>query len=430
MQDKVAIIGAGGSAKSYVETSLGKDQSFDLFTTDGNGSIGDVKSIKIKDLDPSNYEKIIIAIYRYNEVLKYFDESQRGKVFWYDNLKKSLSVIEDFFDEQGDNFHKSEDTLCAIYDLRIAPPTYDFLNFLNICEIKREEKGLQWLKVLIAPGNQDGFRVDLIQKYGRENLDDRINNLLLPLVRFCNENASVFYSKDREECRRIYENSIYKYPETHDFAFPQPSHFYWEFFPYIEKGIEHRKLKSNPYYDKKISEWFEYNNLNPKKIVVFTIRENIAYTFRNTPIEEYRKLASLLHLHGLQVVLVRDTLTCHRKLCWDSVIECNLAAMNIFYRQALYYNCLFNVMSSTGSVAINHLYAHSKFIIFGIYNQRQKASDLPHLEKTGTPKGQNRIGYGKGQFVSWVDETSEKMFKEIIKYCEEHLDFKINEANS
>ena len=90
MQDKVAIIGAGGSAKSYVETSLGKDQSFDLFTTDGNGSIGDVKSIKIKDLDSSNYEKIIIAIYRYNEVLKYFDESQRGKVFWYDNLKKSL----------------------------------------------------------------------------------------------------------------------------------------------------------------------------------------------------------------------------------------------------------------------------------------------------------------------------------------------------
>ena len=148
------------------------------------------------------------------------------------------------------------------------------------------------VKVLIAPGNQDGFRVDLIQKYGRENLDDRINNLLLPLFDFAIKMLQYTTLKTEKNGRRIYENSIHKYPETHDFAFPQPSHFYWEYFPYIGRGIEHRKLKSNPYYDKKIFEWFEYYNLNSKRVVVFTIRENIAYTFRNTPIEEYRKLAS------------------------------------------------------------------------------------------------------------------------------------------
>ena len=87
-------------------------------------------------------------------------------------------------------------------------------------------------------------------------------------------------------------------------------------------------------------------------------------------------------------------------------------------------------MSSTGPIAINYLHAHSKFIIFGIYNKRQKATDLPHLNKIGLFEGQNRVGFGKGQFVSWVDETSEKMFQEIIKYCKKHLDFKINEANS
>jgi hypothetical protein len=87
-------------------------------------------------------------------------------------------------------------------------------------------------------------------------------------------------------------------------------------------------------------------------------------------------------------------------------------------------------MSCTGPIVLNFANPNSKFIVFGTYNPSQYASDLKHLEKSGCRFGENRKGYTKGQFISWVDETSEKMFQEVIKYCEEHLDFKINEAHS
>ena len=67
--------------------------------------------------------------------------NHKEKSILYDDLKKTLSVIGRISSaEEGDNFHKSNDTLCAIYDLRIAPPTYDFLNSLTLVKSKEKRK--------------------------------------------------------------------------------------------------------------------------------------------------------------------------------------------------------------------------------------------------------------------------------------------------
>lgn len=416
---KIALIGSGLSAKKFLTSKYG-EVNFDLFTTSGEGQIYGVQALPLNNLIIENYDKIYVAVYDFTEILKYFEGCWSDKIYWYDSLKSKIIHLKDPFMDFNEKFPEKIDTLTVLYDLRISPPTYDFLIFLVKAELVRKEKKLQWIQVIIIPGDKNGFREN-ISFFSTNEMIDRVYNLMLPLIKIVNNHSSIFLSPSRYEGRRMYESAIHKFPNNHNFAQPVARHHYNELFQYISSGTEHRILEADKSYVKRVKDWYSDREISKDKLVVITLRESKAHTQRNSDLNLWKEVCAFLVKSKFDVVILRDTSMCHLKLNWPGTHVSPLASLNVFYRQAVYETCLFNILVSSGPVSLNLLSKNSNFLLFGMHEPSCTSNTYEHLEKIGFKKDEQIIGAGHHQRCSWKPLIYSDVVWEINQYLEKTL---------
>ncbi|WJG10584.1 hypothetical protein [Aliiglaciecola sp. LCG003] len=414
-KQKVAVVGTGGSAQQYLDSHALRN-CMEFFNSTGKGDFNGRSIRPLTELNVGDYDKVVIAIYRYDEVLHLIDKIDSVPVYWFNALDGSLKQLSDLFADNNDNFITNQQRLTVIYDLRISPPTYDFLTFLVKCQLEAEKRKLCSLSVIICPGDKHGFRSD-IDFFSLDEMNFRVTHLLFPLVKLVDPKASLHYCSDRFEARRLFNFATHKFPEQHNFVKPVARHYYYEFFDDINSGVEHRKITSSDFYREKISQWFDNNNINRDKVVTITLRESTAHSERNSALLEWKKVAEILSVNGYCVVIIRDTDQALMSIEWDNVSEFSAAAMDVELRTALYESSLINLGVCNGPAILCFLSTKCRYLFFGMYQKSCTSNTYEHLERVGISKGKNQIrGASEDQYISWLDETSVNIISEVNKY--------------
>jgi hypothetical protein len=71
----------------------------------------------------------------------------------------------------------------AVYDLKLSPPTFDFIGFLVSAEMRRLKTGEKGLSVLFAPGPESGFRRDTLPPKEPAKRRSMLENIVKPMCR-------------------------------------------------------------------------------------------------------------------------------------------------------------------------------------------------------------------------------------------------------
>lgn len=414
-EQKVAVVGTGGSAQKYLDSANQQGQ-FDYYNSSGTGSFNGQIVRPLTELNVDHYDRILIAIYRYDEVLYLIDRIDSIPVYWFNGLDSSVKLLSDLYGDNSDNFITNEQRLTVVYDLRISPPTYDFLTFLVKSKLEAENRKLRSLTVIICPGDKHGFR-DNIDFFSLDEMNYRVTHLLFPLVKLVDPTASLHYCNDRLEARRLFNIATHVFPEQHNFLRPVARHYFYEFFDYIDSGVEHRKITSSLFYQNKVFQWFDNNNINRDKVITITLRESTAHANRNSVLSEWEKVATAFSNSGYCVVIIRDTAQALITLGWRNVAEFSAAAIDVELRTALYETSIINLGVCNGPAMICALSAKCRYLLFGMYEKSCTSNTYEHLERVGISKGENRIrGASNKQYISWLSETSENIISEVNKY--------------
>ena len=99
--------------------------------------------------------------------------------------------------------------LNAIYDLKIAPCSYDFFAFLLSAEAHRKRNGFDKINLIFTPGDKKGFRNDNLRSH--EQNTQFFLNVILPGGHFLKSVVGINWISNRNEFLKlnILENNIF-----------------------------------------------------------------------------------------------------------------------------------------------------------------------------------------------------------------------------
>ncbi|MCU7555000.1 hypothetical protein OCL06_10345 [Alteromonas sp. ASW11-19] len=414
----IAVIGTGSSAKSFVE-SFGANKKLCFYNSQGEGEFIGQQVRHLATLQKDHYDIVVVAVYDYAELTEQLDKLTDAPLYWFNAVSHELTQLSDLYGDNNDHFIAKADVLTVVYDFRVAPPTYDLLNFLVRCKLEANQQNAQSLEVIFCPGDKQGFRKD-IDFFSVEEMNFRIVNLLLPLVKLVDPNASIFLAHSRREARERFESAPKRFPSKHDFLRPQPRHFFYELFEFMGDKQSHMILNASAFYREKVNQWSSSRGLNFTQTVVITLRESSAHNARNSDLKLWRNIADRLLTSGLDVVIVRDTETALLPLSWEGIYEFPEAALNVHMRLALYEQVRFNVAVSNGSQALMSLSKSCKYLLFGMHNTTCTSNTAEHLKKIGMIYGNSqRLGAVDGQYLCWDEVTEVNVWNAITRLMTE-----------
>ncbi|GGF52317.1 hypothetical protein [Alteromonas lipolytica] len=405
---KVAVVGTGSSAEKFIST-VSSACSFTFFNSTGSGECQGQPVYALNQLVHNEFDKVVLAVYDYGELLPLIENSDKAPLYWFDAKNTELALLTDPYFDNAQACRQKTELLTVIYDMRIAPPTYDFVVFLIKSQLVAQERGLKGLRVIIAPGDKQGFR-DNIDFFSQGEMAFRVSHLLLPLIKLVDPGADIFLCSNREDARDIYFSACHRFPDSHNFVKPIARHFYSEFFEAIDKGIEHRLIRASETCRERIAEWMRYSNIAPQRAITLTLRESTAHNDRNSELAIWHQVATALTQAGYRVIVVRDTAKALFPLGWQSIDEFPVAALDVEMRTALYEQSWLNLGVCNGPAVLCFLMAQCRYLFFGMYNASCTSNTYEHLEKVGIKRDRDQIaGAGDGQYICWDDITAENV---------------------
>lgn len=418
--EKVAIVGTGSSAEALLR-HLDPSTVCDFYNSTGIGEFKGKNVLPLQELVSENYDRVILAVYDYGELLPLIRQIERVQLYWFNAKSNELSFLADPFADNEPSHSLALQRLTVVYDMRIAPPTYDFAVFLVKSLLVARQRGLHGLHVLIAPGDRGGFREN-IDFFSHAEMAFRVTHLLLPLIKLVDPSASFSLCTSRKQARDLYLQAPCRFPELHNFVKPVARHFYSEFFELIEQNIEHRILQASEICRERIQEWKTELGVSADKLITLTLRESSAHHDRNSELAVWRKVAEALSKRGYTVAVIRDTSKALLNLGWSDVVEFPVAALDVEMRTALYEAAWLNLGVCNGPAVLCFLMPQCRYLYFGMYNASCTSNTYEHLEKVGIVKGKDQIaGAGIGQYICWDDIT----VKNVLSAIEQKFGVKI-----
>lgn len=421
-QSRVAVIGTGGSARNFLDIHKPKGR-VDFFTSSGEGVFCGKPVNAISKLAALNYDAIVIAIYEYTDLLPALERLSDNPLYWYDNVEKQLLKMNDLCADGQGQLYAEEEILTVVYDFRIAPPTFDFLNFLVHAKLEANRRRLRTLNIIFCPGDKGGFRED-IDFFSEEEMHFRFNNLLIPLISLVDPHARFVVCYSRRQAREYFYTATHVFPTDHSFKQPKASHFFSELLRFYNNGTPIAILRASDNAKNKVCQWARARNIDLDNTIVISLRECPAHVERNSVLPVWHKVAKALKSRGYYVVVLRDTDKAMLPLGWEGIFDFPEAALSVHLRFALYELCWFNLMTSNGAQALVSLSQACRYVLFGMYNPTCSSNTEAHLKKIGIiPGTAQRISAAPGQYLDWSDISENNPFAvsdilaAVDKYC-------------
>jgi hypothetical protein len=413
---KVAVIGAGGVAKALLKHV--KIDNFALYTSTGEGSLEGKQAQPLSIIDESIYSTIYIAVDKYSEIIPQLSdiEKEGTDYFWFDIVRNYAIPVTDILgDCLSDNSCVEMQGLTVIYDLRIAPLTYDFANFLADCELERQDKKLGFLNVVLVPGDEGGIKKG--QNEHKKQFELRMQGIIYPLTNQLNCPVYVKHCATRKEARAIWNASINRYPNAHDFLSPKVNYLYSNILKRVNLGQSINVLKTpDEIYKSILANWALSNNIDLTKLITISLRESSIQSGRNSNISEWIKFATSMKDNGYEIVFIRDTEKAFSDDgLFNEFLTFPLACFDLGVRRALYTKCFVNLMVNNGVAVLAILDPNIRYIIFRMVNELYGCTTAAYLKSIGLDVGNNYAGSMPWQQICWEDDDSHVIEREFFK---------------
>lgn len=238
--------------------------------------------------------------------------------------------------------------LVAVYDFALSRVSFDFFGFLVMAELKRREKGLEGVHLVLVPADGDGFHPNL--QYGLDQKKWRLKNIIIDgcwLLPSCRQ-LSVY--QDREQARAAIAGLRGPvFPDGYSIENPVPQ---WQNgWSIIEahKGNDPRVLEASAQAHAYIAEW-RRAHAGERPLVSLTLREASHNAQRNVELSTWIEFAGWLENEGYFPVLVRDTETAllPKPAELGKLADFPAAAFNLDLRMALYEAAFLNLGVTNG----------------------------------------------------------------------------------
>lgn len=304
--------------------------------------------------------------------------------------------------------------LNVIWDLKYAPTTFDFVNYLAIVECWRKHNGYEkihfyfdfrFIRVL-TPREKAMSQAERLR---------RIFNIQVPLVNLLPRVTKVLYATRADDEFDLPVDNIFPPDYPRDFV-PKE---YWSFpiYPKIlnkfqEKGINIQCFKPPISSIDLVKRKYKDN-----KYITITLRKSDFFEVRDSDFEVWYKAFLYAKFKGIQVVVIPDQddvfrNEVYKQYEWLSSIDV-VASIDVCYRTALYSNAMHNFGISNGPYGIV-LYLKCDFTFFVIINEEINATKKVYVEQSfKIQEGQSPSWFLDEQAFIWETPTIE-IIKPII----------------
>lgn len=265
----------------------------------------------------------------------------------------------------------------AVYDLAVSPPTFDFVGFLVSAERARLESGKERLRIIIVSGPDNGFRRDHLPPRDPAERRRMLENIVIPM-------CSLLPSVNAVEQLQAEHVGAVDFPKGWS-AQSRIQHYgtnkmaqAWKagFFPFRVPDVE---VKQN--------------------LVTITLREAPYWPTRNSNVQAWHELATLLRDHGYEVRIIGG----------DDL-------QNSYERAQVYAGAKLNLFVSNGPVAMASFMPQASCLVFKMCSPGAPCVDPGFFSGAGFPVG-SQIGR-KGYRIVWKDDDLETISSETLSTLE------------
>lgn len=313
----------------------------------------------------------------------------------------------------------SMESLYFFYDFEVEPITYDFAWALCIANAKREELGLNYLRIIFVPGMTAGLRREseaYEQVVNQDARNWRIYSILLPITRQLTCHYGVTFCATRHEAMLIRENEAqFFYPEKYSVMFP---------IPYSPKqAMQYYKnmlsLKADNKSLEYIFEW-KQKNAGDKKLIVITLRQYAYLPERNSNISAWAQFANKVNKKDFFIVFVPDTEQALQNVP-EELKDFNFfqpACWNLTIRSALYELAYLNLGVNTGPMSLCWFNQRCAYITFKTIVENVPSASLEVMVDRGFIQGQSPKFTTSFQRWVWEEDNFDIIFDEFRLMCE------------
>jgi len=322
----------------------------------------------------------------------------------------------------------ADNILYAFYDLSVAPTTFDFVKFLAIAELHRQQNNCICIHAVIVSGLQDGFRKgDLLafnrghSGYSKDIMDWRLRNIIIPCCwQFptCKE-VSVF--KNREEANEFYESVVtYVYPPGYSVKKPIIRHYLKYIVNAVRSGKDVEYITANEQALVYVKDWIDYN-VGDRKPIVITLRELPYNSARNSNLVAWASFAKSLDKDVYVPIFLRDT---ERTLTevpneLEDMLVFNEASFNIDLRTALYELSYLNMSINNGPMYLFLLNKKARGLVFKMVTNEVASVTYYVMSMHGLKKGDQFDSFLPNKRLVWEVDSTNVLVREFNKSCKE-----------
>lgn len=316
-----------------------------------------------------------------------------------------------------------KNTLYAVFDMAVSPITFDILQFLQLCDLNRRAKGLEFVSVLFVLGPGRTFR-NSTPKDKRIGWDDKIWRMrhiqteAAWLLEACN---GVHVFLDRDEAHRILSTvpGELVFPPSYRLERPNGAYLTRAVCQYSAAiGQSALVFKAPATALKNVDAWLEKRGISGP-VVVLTLRNSRVEPERNARVNDWLRFAEYLKSSGQTPVIIPDTDEVLIEEFQETYAGCHVyfqGSLSLDLRAAMYQRSYMS-MSDNGAGAFIHQWMEgSNCVIF------QPPSKLPEVFRTSGEGGQGVervLGIKRGEQFPFCTETqrlawSEDVFDNIV----------------
>lgn len=315
--------------------------------------------------------------------------------------------------------------LICFYDLNVAPTTFNFSEFIVLCNNETLKRNLDGYKIVFIKRKND-----LINKYtqdkkyhevhNHESNKWKFNNIIIPLIsfsRFC-----VGYDIIDDEKIGKYLNYQNRFPDKYSKQF-RINLDNMDLYNSIENlnliGLE-LPDQANIYVKNYLQENFKIS----KKIITITIRSQKYDTVRNSNLEDWLKFARFLKNNNFEVIIIPDTddaYTLNEKFKEFKIYH--EGAFNLPLRMGIYCNAFFNYFAGGGPSSLCTLHKSNKYIMFNYGPVEGSIVHTSDAFKKFKEQPLNKYKFAQSnQILVWESDTYENILKSYNKYISNSQD--------
>jgi hypothetical protein len=316
------------------------------------------------------------------------------------------------------------DTLFAVYDLNAGPVTYDFIQFLVLAERFRHAARKPHLRLLIVPGEHDGFR-NFSQRdrfLSVASKEWRLRQLVMRAPLLLPACAGVTRFRSREQAAafigRLDPDAVF--PPGFDDKAPVCPYQLAFVMQFATQGPDIRTLTAPPVTCALVQRLF-HELAGERPVVTITIRQSDFQQPRNSRMDQWLRFAERCERSGLFPLFVPDTEAILDGSATDfgGFASLPLAALSLPVRAAACQESWHNMLANGGPYTLCLYNARVRFSMFKLLVPGIVTASREFHEAQGLAPGSQLPFAGPLQRLVWEDDSADALQRELDHVMEE-----------